>query len=841
MSARRTQRELRPWVRRPGWAVVLVTLLAADLGLGLHFTALAAQAASAGQTASSVTVRWSDSERNTDIPGSDAFANFTVTVNQTVDLVSQGVEVRWSGLRETNPSEFGRDYVQIMQCWSPKGSPVRPETCQFGAPSSTFAGLMGVNAANRSLIEGEDPEQVYGPDQLIPPPRSNPNLRAFGIPFISARGGQSFTVADYFTSATTNEVSAARTGADGTGSAIIELQTSLEAPHLGCGAPLAVGSAELARDCWLVVVPRGDLNLDGSPFTRDPGSRITGSPLSASAWAQRVEIPLVFEPVGLSCALGQAERRTVGTELIAEAMTSWQNALCAAGTTYGYSQIGDEEARRQLLSTTPGAAGLAFVGEPISPSQLTEGTSVLYAPVAVSALTVGFTIDYFVATNSPVGPRNGTLLADIVLNQRLVAKLLTQSYRADVPNGNAVPAVAQNPRSLRHDPEFIALNPEFQFFSQQAEPEGLMVALGSSDANKALWSWVLSDPDARAFLDGTPDPWGARVNPYYFDLDLDADPVDTFPKADLTTYRQFPSIPEPGYGTLNMRPYMNDMLEGALRTRRADAGARVVWDDTRVPPSFVSGGPQVPGRRFAMSVVDTPSASRYAIGTARLVNAAGEALGPNQDALLSALNGMTAGAQPGTLANSADRKVKGAYPLTLPTYAAVNLCSTDLDALADYANLIEFAVGPGQRPGEARGSLPAGYLPLPSALVEQALETVAAIRAEVTKPECKEHQPSAEEPTPTPTPTPDDLGGDFGEDFTDPDIDFGGFVPDEASADEDATPTPVTPSPPSDVEAVLTGTAGWSAAQYGIAGAALFGLPCILSGPILLRRGAVAL
>ncbi len=37
--------------------------------------------------------------------------------------------------------------------------------------------------------------------------------------------------------------------------------------------------------------------------------------------------------------------------------------------------------------------------------------------------------------------------------------------------------------------------------------------LNGADVTSLLWSWVIADPDARAFLAGTPDKFGMVINP----------------------------------------------------------------------------------------------------------------------------------------------------------------------------------------------------------------------------------------------------------------------------------------------------------------------------------------
>lgn len=736
------------------------------------------------------------------------FAGLNVTVSQTEDLVNQGIRISWTGGTATSPGEYATDYLSIMQCWGDDPAGPTPQQCQFGTPNATIGNLMGTNAAGRDLIELEDPAQAYSNDLKRTPPRTNPNLRSFAVPFQSVKGGAAtFDWQKLFTSSTTNEISAARTGTDGTGSVLFEVQTSLEAPHLGCGAVLAGGAA---RSCWLVVVPRGDANLDGTPASVASASgRVQGSPLSASAWANRIVFPLEFQPVAVSCPTGNAERRVLGAETIGAAMTSWQPVLCTGGTTYGFSQLGDPEGRAQILSEVSGASRLAFVTSPIDASAAGDA-SLAYAPVARTAIVVAYNIDYSLQASAANFSKNGTAVGELTLNPRLVAKLLTQSYRSDIPDGGTSAGLLSNPRSLVQDPEFLALNPEFAGFTSGAGPDGLLVALGSSDANGLVWKWLQSDPLARDFLSGNPDEWGTKINPAYKSLGLNTTPTDSFPKADLSTQQVAPA-PPPGFGTLDLRPYMSDQAEAAYRALRADANVKIVWDALRTPPGYVSSGPQLPGQRFMIAITDAAAAERYGLRVAKLVNAAGQKVLPTESSINAQLAATPAASGTGVRPLAPGTGVVGGYPLAMPVYAAINVCAASKAELADYAKLLDYAVGPGQVSGDARGELPRGYVTLPDTEKQVATKLAAALRK---GPDCS----SDEEQT-----------VDFGDDggfYFDPGIIDGG------TSDEPATTDPEEQQP---LELVAT-DAPLSAGRFGVAAALGLGIPSLIAGPLLRIR-----
>ena len=117
----------------------------------------------------------------------------------------------------------------------------------------------------------------------------------------------------------------------------------------------------------------------------------------------------------------------------------------------------------------------------------------------MTGLVVAFQID----------DANGKPVTDLRLNARLVAKLITASYRS---GGNA--AVIDNPVNIFRDPEFRALNPGVT--CPGGAPGNHPLILGDlSDTTRALTRWLAADPDAAAFINGKPDPWGMTVNTNY--------------------------------------------------------------------------------------------------------------------------------------------------------------------------------------------------------------------------------------------------------------------------------------------------------------------------------------
>lgn len=751
-----------------------------------------------------VTVSWVEVHPESTSVNAADLAGLTFHVDQTAHLGHQGITVSWEGGIPTTPSEYGANYMQIMQCWGDIGEPT-PDQCQWGAPSTSSQNLVGAGAASRS-ISTSDPlfDAAANADLHVPgQPESS-----FAYPFTSAQGVTTWDYLSVYDSTTTNEVTAARTGLDGTGSVTFEVQTSLDSPQLGCGGEVTQSDGSTyPRSCWLVIVPRGSKDPDGTSATESIPPRVTQSPLSPSNWADRIVIPLSFEAVSQSCALGQSEVRVVGSEVIADAFTSWQPGLCQSGTTYGFSMIGDAEARTQILSPVSGSSRLAFVSHPLSTTE-SEGTSILYAPVARSAIVIAYNIDYNVTgdASDEVFAKNGTRLHNLVLNQRLVAKMLTQTYRSDNPGyGVGDSVIRGNPNSLISDPEFIALNPDFEAWNN-AEPEGLLTALGSSDAYADVWKWIRSSPAAVAFLGGTADEWGTAINPEYIPLNLGTgDLPNSFPKSDLSTFVSTDDASEPGYGTLDLRPYYNDMQETAYRTLRADGNIKTNWDPYKNPPGYRALTPQEPGSRLMLSITTASAASRFGLDVARITNVNGDKVSPSADAINSAVSHFVASDVPGVRVSNPAGQEADIYPLSQLVYAAINVCKLDAATAKNYKHLLTYAASDGQFEGSARGMLPAGYVPISGD--EASLTNAVAGKLgdlETAKKACS--AASTTTTTTTTTPTTDSV------------------------VDPSPTPTPTGPTTGPTVDHI-----GLNAMVAGIGFAA--GVPMCIVGPIMVRRG----
>lgn len=726
------------------------------------------------------------------VNGRGAFADLAITINQTTNLSNQAVSITWTGGKPTlsGPGRFGSQYLQIMQCWgdddgSVPGNPgPPPEQCEQGAVAGKFGGLPGslypAGFALSRVISRSDwsnfdklvgvldkrTTNVWLPfravDGTVVNIQTDPN-------FNPAIVGGNFWLNPYFNIITTNEIAAAVSGPDGSGAELFQVLTGVESSGLGCGQRTqpVPGAAKKIPTCWIVVVPRGtpiDENI-GTPFQvgADQNGVVT-SPVSPAAWRNRIAIPVGFNSVDSPCKLGTDERRISGSELALPAVASWQPSLCASAglPPFSYAPVSDSSARQQLLSGQLGAPGMVVVSRAISTAAADPNNPVVYAPVSVSGLVIGFNVERNPTNDAPAAEQQlaGVRIAELNLTPRLVAKLLTQSYRQAVSIVNA-PSYAWmvgNPAHMGLDPDFRQFNPEFELL-QTADSRAfssLLLPAGNSDAARQVWEWVFADPEARSWLNGEPDEWGMRINPVYVTSAAAnstgvafGDPTPhSFPKADPYCYQALPrgpnnSISPPPLCGTDWAPYRRGFAESAQAARAASDGAKIVENPFAQSASEVwtRDVAQYLGRRGMLALTDTPSAALFGLQTARLSRAGDNGTGrvfvaPDTAGLISGVASMAAGAE-ATVLEPSPSPSPTAYPLTTITYAAIAPLALEEQERADYAAFIDYASGPGQVPGLELGRLPRGYAPLSESLRNQATTSANLIRtmvAESAKP-----------------------------------------------------------------------------------------------------------
>jgi len=696
------------------------------------------------------------------VAGRGPFAGMEVTVNQTRDLNNQAVSITWRGSRPTvsqGPRLFASDFVQIMQCWGEPDALVAenpgppPEQCVWGALNPTAASelpgfatsMVTSRAFTHESFDDFDPE-VGTRDE------SGEVFRDFAavdgtvvtdhVDHTATGPFDQFWQNPYFNSVTSNEVPGVRTLEDGRGQALMTVDTGLESRGLGCGQrvqPNPAGEPTVPR-CWLVIVPRGTAELEnaGTPF--GTGLGVATSPLRPASWQHRIAVELAFTPVDSSCDIAADQRQISGTELLVGAVSSWQPVLCTRPglLPYAYGVVSDGLARQQLLSDVDGAPGMVAVNRPLPEDASTPDDPILYAPVSASAIAVGFNVERVVSLATTEFGLQGVRFRDINLTPRLVAKLLTQSYRSQVEIRGPSPYAWDdvNASHMLVDPDFLRFNPEFTLWQSGSGKHagGLSLPLSSSDLAGQVWGWILADPEAAAWLAGTPDESGMVVNPLYATTAesnstgsaFAAPPPDAFPKSDPYCHQAAvlaSGVVPPPLCSLDWSPYAASFADAAHVTATANDGSKSVLNRFAggVTDVWKRSSAQSLGRRTIFGLTDLPSVSKRGLQSARLSRAGDN--GADREFIAADATGLSLAVQSmradgGMLRLDPGAVDPGAYPLTTLTYAAVRPFALDDDAREQYAAFLDHAAGPGQTPGQKLGQLPPGYLPLPAALAQ---------------------------------------------------------------------------------------------------------------------------
>jgi hypothetical protein len=653
-------------------------------------------------------------------------AKGSVTVSQTQNLVDQIVHVSWSGFTPSTHGTFVVFGNSNNGNWNTVGYPVVVYECHGTNPAITdcYGGLH----------YGQNPAAGF---QL---PSQSAGLWAPDFP---------------------GNVAAAVTHSDGTGAADIEVYTANQSPTLGCDA---------SHQCSIVVEPNyggdalGQTTKDGSAACANHGGdtglggEATGVTFNTvggtgfqdgeqCAWNNRTVVPLTFAPVPSACPASAANVAAEGMPMLDRALAQWTVGSCLNSSnpvTLRYSSdLTEPEARDDFLVGRSGA-DMAFTSLPADPAASTTHPYT-YVPLGSTGIAIAFFVDD-VHTHLPV--------TSMKLNARLVAKLLTQSY--DVENfGNAKSdtlSVQGNPTCLFQDKEFLALNQGSGVFWPNCVVAGVntlpIVAGGNSDLVRELTTWIADDPDAGAFLSGTPDPYGMHVDTYY-KTSAYPYPIENFvsqdnsgPPLDPSSGAAWDTSPNsahkfgPNLKGFEWNPIQAG-LDEVVRHMMQATPTCINWQYLPAQGGSVKCPAQNMGSRSLIAIMDTGRASAFSLPTAALPNGSGTFATPTAPAMAAAALDYTTDSKTGTQSlpwGSSHTGYAGdttAYPLTLPTYAMAPTSGVSPAKAASIADFLSSATDSrsGQLPGNQPGQLAPGYVGDTPAQSAQAGAAIAKIRA----------------------------------------------------------------------------------------------------------------
>ena len=571
------------------------------------------------------------------------------------------------------------------------------------------------------------------------------------------------------------------TAADGTGATNFNIFTNEDHASLGCSQTVA---------CSLVAIPIEGISCDVSgslsggnddPAAADaaavaagdedagatdmvdeaksncetngvfqPGQQIpqgvSGAPAvdgtlwwSASNWRNRMSVPLSFAPADTACAQASSANSVAvyGSELMTQTTTQWAPHFCLNSKLFSFNHVAlpEPEGRSELGSSDIGNIHAAFTTD-APPGGYPS--PIVSAPVAVTGFGVAFVAD----------DAKGKQVNKLNLDARLLAKLITESYpdtpsvqaswEITNPQGDVLStALRTNPLSILQDPEFIALNPGLS--SNSTAQASLLSLNTSSDEITALTSYINADPEARSWLEGTPDPWGMQVNPNYKGIEL---PVSSWPILDSFV------LPDPGGTNICLDfnggvPYLPLIAAPVSRLTFIAQDVQFALAQSQLVCSFTTNqagevtttkltatGRQGAGQRFMLGLVSLGDAARDGINlaslesqsttrsTQRITDPTGRTfVAPTNDSMRAAAALLAPNATDNIwdvdyAAMRTTTRGLNAYPGTMPVYAAIPTSGLAPQEASDYAQLLDFADGAGQTQGDGQGQLAAGFLPM---------------------------------------------------------------------------------------------------------------------------------
>ena len=491
-------------------------------------------------------------------------------------------------------------------------------------------------------------------------------------------------------------------------------------------------------------------------------------------------MPLTFGPTATNCPQVSPEFYSEGSPMLERAMNQWIPGWCSGSSPLSLSyafRTTEEQARSAFLQ--PAGFGTAPIDVALTTlppdAAATAGSTrkFTYAPLAVSAVAIGYYID---------DPQTHTLITHLLLDARLVAKLLTESYALDYgcttqplppwpalnsPSNTCDPAVIKNYSTIFDDPEFLALNTHCEpllepanytctrsDFPQDGNATTALgqflptVLAGNSDMTYELTRWIGSNPDAIDFIDGRVDPNGMHVNTNYLDQ---AYPISQFATLDDGTTFPYGSVSSTCSVTFTcVQGTWNATMQGAWNP--VSGLDNVAADLASYQPQAENPNMACPatepncqavneltlgkepqqglGARALFSVVDEGDAGIFQFPTAYLVNAAGNAAAPTTASMQADVQSMDTNPDGITQYSNFAATDPAAYPVTLVDYAMVATCglsSAKASAIADFLTKVATS---GQTPGLTPGTLSPGYVPLDAKQRAQTLAAASAVQSQ---------------------------------------------------------------------------------------------------------------
>ena len=383
--------------------------------------------------------------------------------------------------------------------------------------------------------------------------------------------------------------------------------------------------------------------------------------------ANRVIVPLAFARSQADCPnITDFDVRADGSATSAGLFYDWAAKLCNGDNpvVVDYTENSSTTGRENFLAglTDFGVTALPATAEELAAHP--DHRDFSYVPLVGSAVVIAYNF---------TDPFTGQPLDNLVLSPRLVARIIT----------------ATSLETFFQDRELQILNPGVRLpTSVLARP--LIRAERNADT-RILTSWFSSDTTAQGFLSGT-DSFRIPVNPDYVGYTY---PQDIFE----TVSQDIFYLPRQGQRTVSLKLFYGVTPTGTARETTTSTGI--------------------------IGVVDLPTAKRFGLKVAKLVQSDGTSVAPTDDSILAGIADMDTTPE-GLLVADPTPEDLAAYPLVKIDYAMVPKNFATQGKVDNVLRLLQFGLTDGQT------ALPAGYVALPESLKSTALSAVANISIPTT-------------------------------------------------------------------------------------------------------------
>jgi hypothetical protein len=563
-------------------------------------------------------------------------------------------------------------------------------------------------------------------------------------------------------------------------------------------------------------------------------------------------IPITFASSSGGCPASDPLVFTDSAFSLEHFVPAADDSTCGGATGVALSNTATNS--EQVVSDfSTGGTQIAFTDDPDDPAQLAllQGKNYAFIPVAVSATVVGF-----LAGDSQPAQRVAYPVSSYDLTPNMVAGLITSNYTEPggsdvlIPPLNCAQIAGCSSSNISTYDAFDYLNPAPAGLTTPGE-FNLSFSSVATGASYQVTDWACRAPNvpfnvsvpligggsnSQARSKGTttttlPAPTPVLVT----DANVAANTMTTAPSAGVA----WPPLGDPTatwpYPQCQAYPVLPVLSASSAQYTFAQTPSAQALDIRKY--AYGGGGQPVlqgPVSLAAFGAMDWSEAAFAGLPDASLQNAAGDFVAPSAASIDAALDDAVVGANGVLTYNYNNENDSAAYPMPLVTYALV---STDSQSAAVeqsegdlLANLVSYSHNGGTIP------LPAGYVPLPDNLYNQANAEISKLFPTAVVPAPSSHTSPSHGPTTTSpsvsrtTPTVGILGQS--------DVQSGGTVTTRSAgstsggAPKAAPPAPLPPGFDPIILAALGGKDGWIIPglvgvmlMLFIAGPACYGVP----------------